>query len=104
MPWDNDRKCWVGGGGTKAKMVQLIADESGGFPNGYRSGYDAREVLPSWDGTVGVGKVNTSGIGETLTVGNFRSNIAVESGFYYALQIDGKYYIDNQLTFFGGII
>ena len=104
MPWDDERKCWVGGGGTKAKIVKLVSDSSGNFPNGYRSGYNAIEVLPSWDGNIGVNKINMSGTGDELVVGNFRGNIAVESGIYYSLQINGRYYIDNQLTFFGGMI
>ena len=105
LPWDDDRKCWVGGGGTKAKIVQLVSDSSGGFPNGYNSAYNAVEVVPTWDGiSVGSGIVSTAISGDPLLVGNFRRNIAVESGLYYALQINGKYYIDNQLTFFGGMI
>lgn len=105
LPWDDERKCWVGGGGTKAKVVQLVSDESGNFPNGYNSAYHAVEVVPNWDGiSVGSGIVTTAVSGDQIKVGNFRRNIAVESGFYYALQIYGKYYIDNQLTFFGGMI
>lgn len=109
--WNNDRKVWEANGGSKTKIVRLESlesvDSSGNtnylFPMGFNKVYRALEIVPAMSGGPGT-EVYFSSSGTYINVGNFRRNIAVLSGIYVANEINGSYFLDNQLTFFGGII
>lgn len=103
LPWDSERGVWTGGGGSKAKIVRLIHSSGRPFPSGFNNVYYAQEMTPIMSGGPGT-YVSISGVEKYMNVGNFRRNIAVLSGIYVAHKINGGYYIDNQLTFFGGIL
>lgn len=99
MPWDDDRKCWVGGGGG-SKIVQIVR-ESGGqpFPCSNRSVYYANELVLDFDDAVGNAVTLTTKENGEMFVGNFRNNLILESGIYSTVKVGGKYYIDNQASF-----
>lgn len=110
--YDYTRGIWVTGGGSNTKIVKLVNLPSGllaasGYPSfPTRAGknvYYAQEYTPTFNNIVGE---EVSGSGITLTgttnflyVGNFRSNLALVDSYYFAEQINGKYYLDNQSVF-----
>jgi hypothetical protein len=98
MPWDDERKCWVGGGGTTAKAVKITTPSGQTFPCGFQKVYYAEVMGLSFDDTFG-SSVSASGTDEFIYVGNFRNNIVLESSVYLAYKMGGKYYLDNQTTF-----
>lgn len=98
MPWDDDRKCWVGGGGGSAKFVRVTTPSGESFPCGFKKVYYAEVMGHDFQDTVG-SNVSISGKEEFIYVGNFRDNIILESSVYLAYKVAGKYYLDNQSTF-----
>lgn len=99
MPWDDDRKCWVGGGGTTAKIVKPTSiNGSDPFPCGPQQVYEAEVMELSFADTIG-SSVSVSGTDEYIYVGNMRANIILESSIYLAYKLGSSYYLDNQTTF-----
>jgi hypothetical protein len=102
MPWDNDRKCWVGGGGSKNKLVRIIRESGGAdFPSEFAKAYHAEELVPDFDGFDSDVTVEVVS-GDPFLVGNYRQNIVLENAIYVTTQFNGKYYLDNQTTFAWG--
>lgn len=101
MPWDDDRKCWVGGGGSKNKLVRIIRESGGAdFPSSFAKSYYAQALIPDFDGFDA--DVTLTEDGDPFLVGNYRQNIVLESAIYVTTQFNGKYYLDNQTTFVWG--
>ena len=101
MPWDDDRKCWVGGGGSKNKLVRIIRESGGAdFPSEFAKSYYGQALIPDFDGFNN--DVTLTEDGDPFLVGNYRQNIVLESAIYVTTQFNGKYYLDNQTTFAWG--
>lgn len=97
LPWDEERKVWVGGGGS-AKFVRITTPSGESFPCGIKKVYYAEVMGHTFSETLG-SNVSISGKNEFMYVGNFRNNVVLESSVYLAYKVAGKYYLDNQTTF-----
>ena len=95
--WDNDRKVWIAGG-TDVKIVRITRPSGASFPSDFQKVYYAQELEADFED----GNNNNVELSDTdnfLYVGNFRENLLLESGIYWAAKVNGKYYIDNQTSF-----
>jgi hypothetical protein len=98
MRWNQERGVWEAGGGSKSKIVRIIHKSGTNFPVSFGKTYWAEEMGVDFSDGVG-NNVRCSGVGRYMYVGNFRQNVVLESSVYVAMQIGGKYYLDNQSVF-----
>ncbi len=99
LRWDQDKGCWVAGGGTDIKIIKPRVTSSGQQDalRGARV-FEADEYIPAFSGGLGQAVSMTQVAGGPILVGNFRNNI-VNNTYYLAVKIGANYFIDNQAVF-----